>query len=143
MYMCECAVHDDDLFLCTMYYTVGFVDYFFFFNDTATTEIYTNLRIAKEQGFISGGDMLVFENDTDQPRVITRNGLGNPDVNGFRNFVTLNGSLYVGTYSAANMGPPAGYAFYRLADHPSGTTEEKRPSRPTSDRTGRQQGRTR
>src|SRR3546814_5230673 len=69
--------------------------------------------------------MLVFENDTDQPRVITRNGLGNPDVNGFRNFVTLNGSLYVGTSSEANMGPTAGYAFYRLADHSAGTTEER------------------
>lgn len=67
--------------------------------------------------------MLVFENDTDQPRVITRDGLGNADVNGFRNFVTLNGALYVGTSSEANMGPTAGYAFYRLA-HPAANKPE-------------------
>src|SRR3546814_15165012 len=125
MYSVRRSVHYDKIFLVQMVYSSGFVCYLFYFNDTATTEIYTNLRIAKEQGFISGGDMLVFENDTDQPRVITRNGLGNPAVNGFRNFVTLNGSLYVGTSSEANMGLTAGYAFYRLADHSSGQREEK------------------
>src|SRR3546814_3936636 len=99
-----------------MDYSGGLVDYLANKKIPGDHQINANLRIAKEQGFISGGDMLVFENDTDQPRVITRNGLGNPDVNGFRNFVTLNGSLYVGTSSEANMGPTAGY---RSEEHTS------------------------
>src|SRR3546814_17639188 len=119
-YSGESAVHDDKLFIGTMDYSGGLVDYLANKKIPGDHQINANLRIAKEQGFISGGDMLVFENDTDQPRVITRNGLGNHDGNGFRNFVTLNGSLYVGTSNDANMGPTAGYAFSLPADHHAG-----------------------
>lgn len=124
-YSWESAVYDDKLFIGTMDYSGGLVDYLANKKIPGDHQINANLRIAKEQGFIAGGDMLVFENDTDQPRVITRDGLGNHDVNGFRNFVTLNGALYVGTSSEANMGPTAGYAFYRLADPAADKSEAK------------------
>lgn len=113
-YTWESAVFDDKLFIGTMDYSGGLVDYLANKRFDGDYQINANLRVAKEQGFISGGDMFVFENDTDHPRVLTRDGLGNPDVNGFRNFINLNGSLYVGTSSKSNIGPKAGYAFYRL-----------------------------
>jgi hypothetical protein len=113
-YSWESAVFDDKLFIGTMDYSGGLVDYIANKKFAGDYQINANLRVAKEQGFVAGGDMVVFENGHDQPRIITRDGLGNPDVNGFRNFLILNGSLYVGTSSEANMGPTAGYAFYRL-----------------------------
>lgn len=124
-YTWESTVFKDKLFIGTMDYSGGLVDYLANKKVNGDYQINANLRIAKEQGFISGGDMFVFENDTDQPKVITRNGLGNPDVNGFRNFINLNGALYVGTSSESNIGPNAGYAFYRLKDGTQRNSKEK------------------
>src|SRR3546814_7201932 len=81
-YSGESAVHDDKLFIGTMDYSGGLVDYLANKKITGDHKINANVRIAKEQGFISGGDMLGFENDNEQPRVIPRTGIDNPDVNG-------------------------------------------------------------
>ncbi len=113
-YTWESKVFEGRLFVGTMDYSGGLVDYVEHSKDGGDYQIHANYRIAKEQGFIPGGDMLVFENHVDQPIVITRSGLGNEDNNGFRNFVVANGTLYAGTSSEANIGPTAGYSFHRL-----------------------------
>src|SRR3546814_12318667 len=73
-YSWESAVHDDKLFIGTMDYSGGLVDYLANKKIPGDHQINANLRIAKEQGFISGVDRLVLENDTAQPRVITQIG---------------------------------------------------------------------
>ncbi len=113
-YSWESTVYNGKLFIGTMDYSGGLVDYVENAPPHSDQQIDANYRVAKEQGFMPGGDLLVFEHPNEQPIIITRSGLDNIDNNGFRNFVTVNNTLYAGTSSEANIGPHAGYSFYVL-----------------------------
>src|SRR3546814_12511604 len=98
-YSWESAVHDDKLFIGTMDYSGGLVDYLANKKIPGDHQINANLRIANEQAFLSGGDMLVFQKVTDPSTVMQINGHGTPNVNGVRILVTFNGSLTVSYYN--------------------------------------------
>lgn len=114
------TVHDDKLFLSTFDYSGGLEDYVENSEHQPPEHdylIHSAYRVAKEQGgYIPGGDLVVFE-DADSPaKIITRSGLDNPDNNGFRNFLVVEGELYIGTSSESNIGENAGYMWYKLRD---------------------------
>jgi hypothetical protein len=71
-------------------------------------------RYAQQTGYMPGGDLFVFEDNTNLPRALSHDGLGNPGNTGFRNFVVVDGKLYVGTSSSNNLGDRGGYSFYRI-----------------------------
>jgi|GEM_PF-3116201 len=116
-YTWKSFVYKDRLFIGTMDYSGGLEDYI---HNTPYDEegqeffIHTAYRVAQERGYVGGGDLIVLEDPEMPVKVLSSDGFGNENNNGFRTFVEVNGDLYIGTSSEANIGKNAGYAIYRF-----------------------------
>jgi len=109
------VVYDGKLFIGTMDISHGVAEYVEKSGYDSSSWLIGHIHRHIQAGPVDhGGDLWVFEDENSPAKAITTSGMDNRNNTGFRNFAIVNGELYVGTSSMANLGDKAGYEFYKL-----------------------------
>lgn len=71
-------------------------------------------RTAEPGTLVEGADLIVIGKHNQKPRVLSRDGLGNPVTNGIRNALLVGEELFLSTSCSGNLSELGGFHFYRM-----------------------------